>query len=80
MTEPTDTELLLELSFRLESVSPVPDPAGGTAIWHRYIISQGPNTITGMRAGALAQLMPELELMVDRLNERTGRKLAKARR
>lgn len=76
----SETGLVSEIPFRLDSISPVPDPEGGSSPWHRYIIIQGSNTITGMRCGSRAELIPLLESMVERLNERFGKKLAKARR
>lgn len=71
---------LSEVPFRLDSITPIDDPEGGSAPWHRYVIVQGVNVITGMRCGSLAELNPQIEAMVDRLNERFGKKLAKARR
>jgi len=74
------TELISEIPFRLDSITPVDDPEGGSAIWHRYVIVQGTNVITGMRCGSRAELIPQIESMIERLNERFGKKLAKAGR
>lgn len=74
------TESVVELPFRLDSISPIPDPEGGSAVWHRYVIMQGTNTITGMRCGSRSELIPEIEQMIERLNERFAKKQAKARR
>jgi hypothetical protein len=79
-TTPLSTESVVELPFRLESLSPIPDPEGGSAVWHRYVIIQGTNTITGMRCGSRTELIPVIDQMIERLNERFAKKQAKARR
>ncbi len=84
MKSPFESVALADMPFRLESVSVAPDPDGGTALWHRYVITQGAdpqggNTIVGLRSGSRDELLPQLEALVERLNERFGRKQAKAR-
>jgi hypothetical protein len=61
---------LLGEPFRLDSITEVPAPEGGEGIWHHYVIVQGTNTINGLRAGTHAEVSVEVELMVERLNER----------
>jgi hypothetical protein len=60
-------------AYRVDSVVPVPAPAGGSGEWFRYVIALGPlddNAIVGTRSGALADINAELDNMVRRLNER----------
>jgi hypothetical protein len=67
---------LLEISFQVDSIDPIPDPNGGSAPWFRYVISQGANrdnAITGTRSGSLNEVKSELHDMVARLNERCGK-------
>lgn len=64
------TEALLEVPFRLDSITPVAAPAGSEGIWHRYVISQGTNEITGLRAGTQAEVTRLVDDMIERLNER----------
>lgn len=70
----------VEALYRLDSVVETASPDGSEGPWHRYVIVQGTNTITGFRAGRLAELNPILKDMVGRLNERAGKQLAKARK
>lgn len=63
-------QAVLELPFKVDSVVRVAPPVGAEGVWHRYIISQGTNKITGMRAGTLAEIVPLVDEMVERLNER----------
>jgi hypothetical protein len=71
---------LLEIPFRVESIAPTDAPDGSDAVWHSYVISQGTNSITGMRAGSRAEVAMLLDEMVDRLNERCGKQLAKLKK
>lgn len=64
------TDAVLELPFRVESITRTTPPAGAEGIWHSYVISQGTNTITGTRAGDYAAVTVQLNEMVERLNER----------
>ena len=70
----------VETLYRLDSVVATPSPDGSEGHWYRYVIVQGTNTITGFRAGTLAELNPVLQDMVSRLNERAGKQLAKAKK
>jgi hypothetical protein len=64
------TETVLELPFKVDSISKTPAPNGTEGIWHSYVISQGPNTIAGIRTGTQAEVTVLLQEMVERLNER----------
>ena len=70
----------VESLYRLDSVVATPSPDGSDGSWFRYVIVQGTNTITGFRAGSLAELNPILQDMVTRLNERAGKQLAKSKK
>jgi hypothetical protein len=68
------TETVLELPFKVDSISKTSAPNGTEGIWHSYVISQGPNTIAGIRTGTQAEVTILLQEMVERLNERrTGK-------
>jgi hypothetical protein len=68
------TEAVLALPFTVGSVSRTAAPKGAEGLWHSYVISQGPNTIAGVRAGTQTEVTMQLNLMVERLNERrTGK-------
>jgi hypothetical protein len=72
------TETFLELQFKLDSISMAATPSGAEGVWHSYVISQGTNTITGIRAGTHAEVSLLLEDMIERLNERrAGKKRAR---
>lgn len=73
-------QAVLEVPFRIDSIAQVEPPDGGEGIWHRYVLSQGSNTITGIRAGTRVEVSQLLEGMVERLNERLGKQQAKLRR
>lgn len=64
------TEAVLEVPFRLDSISPVPAPEGSDGVWHRYVITQGTNEITGMRAGTRDEVQRLVDEMIERLNQR----------
>jgi len=68
-------DALLEIPFRIDTIDQVPAPDGSDAIWQRYVITQGANTIVGLRAGARSDAVPHIEDMVARLNERRMGKL-----
>ena len=76
----TPAEGAIEKLYRLDSVDSAPAPAGSEGSWYRYVIVQGTNKIVGFRSGPLAQLKPILEDMVNRLNERSGKQMAKAKK
>ena len=65
----------MELPFKLESISAAAAPDGAEGVWHRYVISQGDNTIAGVRAGTLEEVTLLVEAMVERLNERREGKM-----
>jgi hypothetical protein len=64
------TEMVLELPFKVDSISTTPAPSGTEGVWHSYVISQGPNTIAGIRTGTQAEVTMLIQEMVERLNER----------
>jgi hypothetical protein len=68
------TEAVLELPFKVESIAKTAAPNGASGIWHSYVISQGANTIAGVRAGTQAEVATQLHDMVERLNERRAGK------
>jgi hypothetical protein len=65
-----ESQVVLEEPFRLDQVSETKAPDGTAAVWFRYVISQGPNTIVGLRPGPRTDAMSQLEEMVARLNDR----------
>jgi hypothetical protein len=68
------TEITVELPFKLDSISKAPAPGGAAGVWHSYVISQGANTIAGMRVGTHAEVTTSLHDMIERLNDRrTGK-------
>ncbi len=74
------TEAVLELPFKVDSIAKSTAPNGAAGTWHSYVISQGPNTIAGMREGTQAEVVTHLHDMVERLNERrTGKTRSKSR-
>lgn len=68
------TETFLELPFKVDSIATTAAPVGAEGVWHRYVISQGTNVITGTRAGTHAEVRMLLDGMVERLNERRAGK------
>ncbi len=60
----------MALPFTVGSVSRTAAPKGAEGLWHSYVISQGANTIAGVRAGTQTEVTMQLNLMVERLNER----------
>jgi hypothetical protein len=69
-----------EPPFRLQSVSRTASPEGSEGDWYRYVIAQGTNLITGMRAGEEDEIQRALNEMVERLNERRmGKNRSKAK-
>ena len=74
------TETTVELPFKLESIAKATAPGGADGLWHRYVISQGANTIEGVRAGTHAEVTTLVHGMVERLNERREGKRPKAKR
>jgi hypothetical protein len=64
------TETVIALPFTVDSISRTAAPEGAEGVWHSYVISQGPNTIAGVRAGTQTEVTMQLNQMVERLNER----------
>ncbi|GFE80664.1 hypothetical protein GCM10011487_26640 [Steroidobacter agaridevorans] len=62
--------LSFEQPFRIEEIVRAPAPDGSDSLWHRYVISQGTNTIDGLRAGKHVDVLSQVEAMVERLNQR----------
>ncbi len=57
--------------FKLTSIVKEAPPTGAEGIgWHRYIITQGTNTITGHRQGSLEGVTVAVEEILVQLNER----------
>jgi hypothetical protein len=75
--KPSTTEMLLEVPFRLQSITPADAPVGSEGSWCRYVILQGENEITGLRAGSQAEVQRLVDAMIERLNER---RLVKAKK
>lgn len=74
------TEPVLEPQFKVDSISKSAPPHGAEGVWHSYVISQGTNMITGVRAGTHDEVAVLLEQIVERLNERrTGKTRPKAK-
>jgi hypothetical protein len=63
-------EAVLESPFKIDSVAQTGAPPGCQGPWCQYVISQGTNTITGLRAGTRAEVDVLVGDMVTRLNER----------
>ncbi len=60
--------------FMLSSVLKEEPPAGAEGIdWHRYVITQGDNTIVGHRQGSTKNVTLAIEEIVLHLNERRVR-------
>ena len=74
MAKEAPTETFLELPFKVDSISRAMAPPGAEGVWHRYVISQGTNTITGIRAGTHDEVTLLLRDMIERLNERRAGK------
>ncbi len=57
--------------FKLKSIRKEQSPAGAEGIgWHRYVITQGDNTIVGHRQGSASSVRLAVEEIVVHLNER----------
>jgi hypothetical protein len=58
-------------SFTLKSIMKERPPSGAEGIdWHRYIITQGDNTIVGYRQGSISSVRLAVQEIVLNLNER----------
>lgn len=58
--------------YEMTSVRSAKAPAGAEvgSEWHRYVITQGSNTIQGYRQGTLAAVTAAVEQIVTQLNDR----------
>ncbi len=57
--------------FKLKSIRKEQSPAGAEGTdWHRYVITQGSNTIVGHRQGGTSSVRLAVEGIVLQLNER----------
>ena len=57
--------------FKLKSIRKEQSPGGAEGIgWHRYVITQGDNTIVGHRQGSIRGVTLAVEKIVLQLNER----------
>ncbi len=57
--------------FKLKLIRKEQPPAGAEGIdWHRYVITQGDNTIVGHRQGSTSSVTLAVEEIVLHLNER----------
>jgi hypothetical protein len=62
-------------SFELDDIKRAKAPDGGAGQdWYRYIITQGPNTITGYRQGSQRTVTKAVKEIVLELNERRNGK------
>jgi hypothetical protein len=68
--EVNSTQGTVQWPFKLESIAKAAAPGGAAGMWHRYVISQGKNTIEGVRAGTDAEVTTLVHDMIERLNER----------
>lgn len=68
------TEAWLEVPFIRCSVTPIAAPDGCEGQWHKYVITQGDNQITGLRAGTLSEVTLHVDDLTERLNERRNGK------
>ncbi len=65
--------------FTLTSILKEEPPAGAEGIdWHRYVITQGGNTIVGHRQGSTRSVTLAVEEIVLHLNERRVGKFTRA--
>ena len=64
--------------FTLTSILKEEPPAGADGIdWHRYIITQGGNTIVGHRQGSTRSVTLAIEEIVLHLNERQANRVTR---
>ena len=62
-------------SYEIKSIERSEPPAGAEgAVWCRYVIQQGDNTIHGYRPGNLKVVRSEIRALVRQLNERRAGK------
>jgi len=68
---------MVEAPFVLDSVDETPAPDGRQGVWHRYVITQGSNRVTGVRCGSHHEVSAILMEHVDKLNLRFAKQYAK---
>ena len=65
--------------FKLKSIRTERPPAGAEGVgWHRYVITQGDNTIVGHRQGSTSSVRLAVEDIVLHLDERRLGKFSRA--
>ena len=65
--------------FKLKSIRTERSPAGAKGVgWHRYVITQGGNTIVGHRQGSTRSVRLAVEEIVLHLNERRAGTFSRA--
>ena len=64
----------LETPFSLTALDEIAAPEGCEGIWHRYVITQGTNTIVGMRCGRQGEVSVMVNSIVQRLNLRFAKR------
>ena len=65
--------------FKVKSIRKERSPAGAEGIdWHRYVITQGGNTIVGHRQGSTSNVRLAVKEIVLHLNDRRVGKLSRA--
>ncbi len=58
-------------TFTVDSIEQTESPEnGGSETWYRYVLKSKRTSITGMRAGSLAQVTEHAERVAEQLNER----------
>ena len=74
MRSPDDNAL--QMPFALTTLDQVAAPEGCDGVWHRYVITQGTNTIVGMRCGEQSEVTLMVNDIVQRLNLRFAKRQA----
>lgn len=69
--QPSNASLVSEHPYALASVTRAdPPPEAESGDWHRYVITQGTNTIVGHRLGSADSVRSAALLLVEKLNDR----------
>ena len=75
MASPSDSaHEALQAPFCLATLDEVAAPEGCEGVWHRYVITQGTNTIVGMRCGGQSEVTLMVNSIVQRLNLRFAKR------
>jgi len=77
---PVSSAVVLDSPYRLDSLAAAPAPRGCEGTWQSYVISQGDNTIVGMRAGTTSEVAVVLSHYIERLNERFAKQQSRSRK